>query len=79
VKTALVLGDVPHETHEVNLLTGETQSEEFLKINKRGAIPVIQDGDFRLSESSAILKYLYFTKESIPRHLFPIEKRLDID
>jgi glutathione S-transferase len=42
----------------VDLFAGEHQGEAFLAINPSGQVPVLEDGDFRLTESSAILKYL---------------------
>jgi len=36
----------------------EAESEEFRRLNPRGKIPVLQDGDFVLSESLAIGTYL---------------------
>ena len=42
----------------VDLFKGEHMKPEYLAINPSHAVPVLEDGDFRLSESSAILKYL---------------------
>jgi glutathione S-transferase len=42
----------------VDLFTGEHVQEPFAKINPNRLVPVLEDGDFRLTESSAILKYL---------------------
>lgn len=42
----------------VDLLTGANTKPEFLTINPNGQVPVYEDGEFRLGESSAILKYL---------------------
>ncbi|XP_046964972.1 glutathione S-transferase D7-like [Vanessa cardui] len=41
-----------------SLLTLEHKSPEFKKINPMGTIPVLVDGDFVVSESHAIMKYL---------------------
>jgi Glutathione S-transferase len=46
------------EYQVVDLLTGEHKQSAFTAINPNQAVPVLEDGDFRLTESSAILKYL---------------------
>jgi glutathione S-transferase len=38
--------------------TGETKTDEFLRLNPRHKIPVLQHGSFVLTESAAIIKYL---------------------
>ena len=42
----------------VDLMAGEHYQEPFTAINPNRLVPVLEDGDFRLTESSAILKYL---------------------
>jgi glutathione S-transferase len=42
----------------VDLFTGEHRQPAFTAINPHQAVPVLEDGDFRLTECSAILKYL---------------------
>jgi glutathione S-transferase len=42
----------------VDLFTGAHHQEPFISINPNRLVPVLEDGDFRLTESSAILKYL---------------------
>ena len=42
----------------VDLFTGEHLQEPYAAINPSRQVPVLEDGDFRLTESSAILKYL---------------------
>src|SRR5690349_23189669 len=42
----------------IDLFTGEHCGERFAAINPNCLVPVLEDGDFRLTESSAILKYL---------------------
>ncbi|KPJ05021.1 Glutathione S-transferase 1 [Papilio xuthus] len=43
---------------EPKLLQLEHKTPEFKKINPMGTIPVLQDGDFIVSESHAIMQYL---------------------
>jgi glutathione S-transferase len=42
----------------VDLFAGEQTQPAYHAINPNQAVPVLEDGDFRLTESSAILKYL---------------------
>ena len=42
----------------VDLFTGEHLKPEYAKINPNHLVPVLEDGAFRLTESSAIIKYL---------------------
>ena len=42
----------------VDLMKGEHYQPEYVAINPNRLVPVLEDGDFRLTESSAILKYL---------------------
>lgn len=42
----------------VDLFTGEHVQAPFAALNPNKLVPVLEDGDFRLTESSAILKYL---------------------
>ena len=42
----------------VDLFAGEQVQPAYRAINPNQAVPVLEDGDFRLTESSAILKYL---------------------
>jgi glutathione S-transferase len=42
----------------VDLMSGEHMKPAYGEINPSRLVPVLEDGDFRLTESSAILKYL---------------------
>src|SRR4249920_3770061 len=42
----------------VDILTGAHHREPYSTINPNRLVPLLEDGDFRLTESSAILKYL---------------------
>jgi len=48
----------------VDLFTGAQYQPEYSAINPSRQVPVLEDGDFRLTESSAILKYLADKKVS---------------
>lgn len=42
----------------VDLMTGEHVKPPYLALNPNGLVPMLEDSDFRLTEASAILKYL---------------------
>lgn len=63
---------VPLELQVVDLFTGEHYQPAYEAINPNHLVPVLEDGDFRLSESSAILKYL---ADKIDSPLYPKELR----
>ena len=42
----------------VNLVAGENQRPEFLRLNPAGKLPVLVDGDLVITESAAIVLYL---------------------
>jgi len=44
--------------HPIQARSGDTLSEEFLRINPRHKIPVLRHGSFVLTESAAIIQYL---------------------
>lgn len=46
------------EIVKVDLMAGGHQDPEYLALNPNGIVPFLVDGDFRLGESVAILKYL---------------------
>ena len=46
------------EQQTIDLMTGEHHQEPYVSINPNRLVPVLDDGDLRLTESSAILKYL---------------------
>ena len=62
---------IAFEKIDVDLMTGAQLSEGYKVINPCSFVPVLEDGDFRLTESSAILKYLAdrFESQAYPRDL----------
>src|SRR5262245_47137766 len=69
--TANALG-LPYEFKRVNLLAGENKKEAHLKLHPAGKVPAIQDDDFVLFESNAIMKYLADKESS---SLYPKDRR----
>jgi glutathione S-transferase len=55
--------------------TGETQTEEFTRLNPRQKIPLLQDGDFTIAESPAIIAYLSETYGTPQNSLIPADPR----
>jgi glutathione S-transferase len=49
---------IPLEQQIVDLFTGEQYKSPFAALNPNHQVPVLEDGELRLTESSAILKYL---------------------
>jgi glutathione S-transferase len=47
-----------YQLRPIGSRTGETQTEEFRRLNPREKIPVLQDGGLVLAESAAIVTYL---------------------
>jgi glutathione S-transferase len=52
------LAGINHEVIQVDLAAGEHKQPPFLKLNPLGKVPVIEDGDAVLADSTAILVYL---------------------
>ena len=62
----------------IDLMTGEHLKEAYSTINPSRAVPVLEEGDFRLSESSAILKYLADKIDS-PAYPKDLKKRAKVN
>jgi glutathione S-transferase len=60
------------ELRTVNLMAGEHRAPAFLALNPNGQVPVLVDGDLRLTESAAILRYL---AAGVPTALLPGDRR----
>lgn len=67
IKLLMSYLEIDHEWLHVNILAGETHSEEFKKLNPNTRIPVLvlPDGS-SLTESNAILNYLADGTEYLP-------------
>ncbi|CAO2828635.1 unnamed protein product [Amaranthus hypochondriacus] len=65
VRIALNLKGLEYEYKAVNLSKGEHLSDEFLKLNPLGYVPVLVDEDVVISDSLAIIMYL---EEKYPQY-----------
>ena len=61
-KHAINHAKIEHSKIAIDLMKGEQKSEAHLKRCPQGKVPVIEDGDFFLSEAIAIAKYVLDTK-----------------
>jgi glutathione S-transferase len=62
----------------IDLLTGAHLEPGFTGVNPSQQVPVLEDGDFRLTESSAILKYLA-EKTSSPTYPKDLRQRARVN
>jgi glutathione S-transferase len=58
VMLTLELKGLEYESRLLELSKGEHKSPAFLRLNPRGKVPALKDGDFVLTESLAIMSYL---------------------
>jgi glutathione S-transferase len=64
------------EQQVVDLFKGEHHGDTYTKVNPNRMVPLLEDGDFRLSESATILRYLAETigSPAYPKGLRPRAK-----
>ena len=58
VRLFIAENEIPCEEQLVDLLVGEHLQPPYANMNPNKLVPMLEDGDLRLTESSAILKYL---------------------
>jgi len=64
---------IAFEKVDIDLLAGAHLADSYKRINPCSLVPVLEDGDYRLTESSAILKYL---AEKYNSTLYPRDLKL---
>ncbi|MDH2354408.1 glutathione S-transferase family protein [Bradyrhizobium sp. SSUT112] len=67
--------DLVYTTKPIGPRTGETKTAEYTRLNPRQKIPLLQDGDFRIGESAAIVAYLSRMYSTPERALIPESTR----
>jgi glutathione S-transferase len=72
---ALAELNLKYETRAIGPRTGETKTSEYTKLNPRQKVPLLQDGDFCIGESAAIVAYLSRTYSTPDRALIPEPQR----
>ena len=70
--------NLPVEFQVVDLMKGEHMQPQYSSKNPSKMVPMLEDGDFRLTESSAILKYLADTVDS-PAYPKDLQKRARVN
>jgi len=66
------------EQQVVDLMTGEHLQDAYRAVNPNCLVPMLEDGDFRLTEGSAILKYLADKIDS-PAYPKDLKKRAKVN
>jgi len=64
-----------YETRPIGPRTGETKTAEYTALNPRQKIPLLQDGDFTIGESAAIVADLSRTYSTPENALIPEPRR----
>jgi glutathione S-transferase len=62
----------------VDLMAGEHHGAAFMTLNPCCLVPVLEDGDFRMAESSAMLKYLA-SEFDAPEYPADVKERAKVD
>lgn len=65
-----LMAGVPHIFVSHLIHKGDLKKPEFLALNPLGTVPIIEDGEFKLAESHAILTYIHRTRNCAD-HWYP--------
>ena len=78
VRLFLAENGIPCEDVMVDILTGEHHKEPYASLNPSRLVPMLEDGELRLTEGSAILKYLA-DKHDLPSYPKDLKKRAKVN
>ncbi|HEX7435145.1 MAG TPA: glutathione S-transferase family protein [Caldimonas sp.] len=79
VRLAASMLGIPLELVNIDLGKGAQRTPEFLAINPMGRVPVLEDGDFVLTESAAIMAYLADAKPDSPLYPRDLKQRANVN
>jgi glutathione S-transferase len=78
VRLLVMENNIPVEERVIDFNTGEHLKEPYISLNPNGLVPTLVDGDFVLTESSAIMKYLA-EKFNLPSYPKDLRKRARVN
>jgi glutathione S-transferase len=78
VRLFIAENKLPIDEQVVDIMVGEHYGDAYTKINPNRQVPTLEDGDFRMTEASAILKYLA-EKFNLPSYPKDLQKRARVN
>ena len=78
VRLLLAENGIPCEDVMVDILKGDHHKAPYASLNPSRLVPMLEDGELRLTESSAILKYLA-DKHDLPCYPKDLKKRAKVN
>ena len=78
IRLLIAENKLPVEEQIVDIMVGDHYKEPYISMNPNHMVPMLEDGDFRLTESSAIMKYLA-SKFELPLYPTDLKKRAKVD
>ena len=63
---------VEFEAKLISVESGDHQSEEFLQVSPDGKVPVLQDGDFTVSGTATVIRYV-IQEKGISHNFYPTD------